>query len=204
MSLVLKNILKVDESLQNLVREWRNSDEIRRYMCNENIISEKQHSEWIKSLKNSDRKEVYIVFYDESPIGVVSIDDIDFNNKKCEWGFYIYETSLRGRGIGQRFLVSVIDYVFNELGMEKLNGNVLEVNPNVIEMHKKLGFQMEGIRRKNILKNGKRIDVYNLGMLKEEWLSRRLEINIQNEDLAILNYFELSLFSNFRIKLVGF
>jgi len=36
-------------------------------------------------------------------------------------------------------------------------------------LHKKFGFVEEGIRRKNVIKNNERIDVYLLGILKEEW-----------------------------------
>lgn len=185
MGLIFKNILKVDRDTQNLVRKWRNSDNVRKYMCNEKMISEEAHLNWLKSLESTNKKEVYVVLYNELPIGVISVDDIDFEHKKCEWGFYIYDISLRGKGIGKQLKISMADYIFNKLGMEKLNSIVLEINPNVIEMHKKLGFQIEGIRRKNIIKGGKRIDVYELGILKEEWLANRENIEITNEGLAV-------------------
>ena len=185
MGLIFRNILKVDIDTQGLVREWRNSDNIRKYMYNENIISEESHSNWIKTLRNTNKKEVYVILYNDLPIGIISVDDIDFDNKRCEWAFYIYDTSLRGKGIGKRLEVSMIDYIFNELGMEKLNCAVLETNPNVIEMHKKFGFQVEGIRRGDIIKDGKRVDIYELGMQKERWLANRVKINIPDEDLAV-------------------
>lgn len=40
-------------------------------------------------------------------------------------------------------------------------------------MHQKFGFELEGVRRKNILKDGNRIDVILLGITKEEWKSKR-------------------------------
>jgi UDP-4-amino-4,6-dideoxy-N-acetyl-beta-L-altrosamine N-acetyltransferase len=40
-------------------------------------------------------------------------------------------------------------------------------------MHQKFGFELEGVRRKNIIKDGSRIDVVLLGITKEEWKSKR-------------------------------
>lgn len=57
--------------------------------------------------------------------------------------------------------------------IEKLNCEVLETNPAVIKMHQKFGFELEGVRRKNILKDGSRIDVVLLGITKEEWKDKR-------------------------------
>jgi RimJ/RimL family protein N-acetyltransferase len=58
---------------------------------------------------------------------------------------------------------------FEEMGITKLNCEVLETNPSVIKLHKKFGFVEEGIRRKNIIKNNARVDVHLLGLLKDEW-----------------------------------
>lgn len=52
--------------------------------------------------------------------------------------------------------------------LESLRGN-----PAVINMHLKFGFQQEGLRRQNILKDGQRIDVVLLGITKAEWQSKR-------------------------------
>jgi UDP-4-amino-4,6-dideoxy-N-acetyl-beta-L-altrosamine N-acetyltransferase len=50
---------------------------------------------------------------------------------------------------------------------------VLEINPAVIKLHQKFGFSIEGMRRENILRNGKRIGVALLGITKSEWQARR-------------------------------
>jgi hypothetical protein len=40
-------------------------------------------------------------------------------------------------------------------------------------MHQKFGFEIEGVRRQNVVKDGVRVDVVLLGITKEEWLNRR-------------------------------
>jgi len=43
----------------------------------------------------------------------------------------------------------------------------------VVKMHQKFGFAIEGVRRKNILKEGARVDVVLLGITRDEWLAQR-------------------------------
>ena len=63
----------------------------------------------------------------------------------------------------------MIKFVFNELGLEKLNCEVIESNKAVIKLHKKFGFIEEGLRRKNIVKDKKRTGVVFLGLAKSDW-----------------------------------
>ena len=39
-------------------------------------------------------------------------------------------------------------------------------------MHERYGFILEGVLRKNILHDNERLDVYCLGITKEEWKNR--------------------------------
>ena len=88
-------------------------------------------------------------------------------HKKCDWAFYL-DIEERG-GVGSALELFMIDYVFGALGIEKLNCEVLESNQLVVEMHKKFGFCEEGFRRQNIKKNGSRIGVHLLGLVKSDW-----------------------------------
>jgi len=79
-------------------------------------------------------------------------------------------------GLGSALEYSFIDFIFNTLGMEKLNCEVIEGNDAVVKLHKKFLFQEEGFRRSSILKNGVRMGIHFLGLTKEDWLAGRGEI----------------------------
>ncbi|MEG0283294.1 MAG: UDP-4-amino-4,6-dideoxy-N-acetyl-beta-L-altrosamine N-acetyltransferase [Erysipelotrichales bacterium] len=181
--LTLRNILDVDFATQMLVRDWRNSENIRKYMTSERIISEETHKKWIKSLENNNKTMFFIVFYEEKPIGIVTIYNIDYDNLKCEWGFYIFDTSLRGLGIGKRLEVSTLNFIFNEIGIKKLSCSVLETNPSVISMHKKMGFEQEGLFKEEVQRDDKRVDVIHLGMTSKTWEKIKND-RMQDIDLA--------------------
>ena len=167
--MIFKNILDVDKKLQNMVLNWRNHIDIRKNMYTDTIITLEEHTTWLKSLETTNRTYVYIAYKDNLPIGLVSINNINYTHQHADWAFYLNPNFLSTKGLGTLMEFHFLNYVFNNFEIEKLNCEVLEINPSVIKLHKKFGFTEEGIRRKNIIKEGKRINVYLLGILKEEW-----------------------------------
>jgi len=71
---------------------------------------------------------------------------------------------------------AIINYVFDSMGLDKLNCEVLEGNDAVVKMHTKFLFREEGFRRSNIIKNGVRIGVHFLGLTREDWVAGRVSI----------------------------
>jgi len=81
--------------------------------------------------------------------------------------------------------------VFDELGLEKLNCEVIETNDAVVKLHKKFSFTEEGFRRDNIIKNQKRIGVYFLGLTKLDWLKDREAIKVRYK--KVMEKFDLEI-----------
>lgn len=61
------------------------------------------------------------------------------------------------------------NYTFDELGLEKLNGEVMDINEGVRKLHIKQGAREVGVLERHILKNGVWHDVYMFEMTKERW-----------------------------------
>jgi UDP-4-amino-4,6-dideoxy-N-acetyl-beta-L-altrosamine N-acetyltransferase len=163
------DLTTTDIGLQFIVREWRNHPEIRKNMYTDEIITEEDHEVWLNNLKSTKKTKVYIAYKDSLPIGIVSISNINSAHLMADWAFYLNPQYLNTKGLGTLMEYHFLNYIFDNLNIIKLNCEVLETNPSVITLHKKFGFTEEGIRRKNIIKNNNRVDVYLLGILKEEW-----------------------------------
>ena len=78
----------------------------------------------------------------------------------------------------------MLDHAFGAAALEKLNCEVLEINPAVIKMHQKFGFVIEGVRRENIIRDGKRVSVVLLGITKSEWHTQRPKVLAAVERIA--------------------
>ncbi|MDD3467391.1 MAG: UDP-4-amino-4,6-dideoxy-N-acetyl-beta-L-altrosamine N-acetyltransferase [Campylobacterales bacterium] len=176
MRLKFKNILQCSAEIKVSVRDWRNLEDVRKYMYTDRLISQDEHAKWLDGLSSSAKNEFFVVFFDEKPIGAVSINNINFDFKSAEWAFYIFDDAAKQKGLGSAIEMLLLDEVFINRDFEKLNCEVIAFNEAVVKLHQKFGFQVEGVRRKNIVKNNERMDVVLLGILKEEWLEKRAGI----------------------------
>ncbi|MDH0748715.1 UDP-4-amino-4,6-dideoxy-N-acetyl-beta-L-altrosamine N-acetyltransferase [Pseudomonas sp. GD03842] len=159
-------------SIQSAVRTLRNQEAVRRFMYTAHEISPTEHQQWLESLKDNPRQAVFVAIHEGVLAGVVSLNAINTTHKTADWAFYL-DAQLRGKGLGSLVEFWLLDHAFNDVGLEKLNCEVLEMNTAVIKMHQKFGFQLEGVRRNNIIKEGHRVNVVLLGITKAEWLAHR-------------------------------
>lgn len=154
------------------IYEWRNQDRIHRNMYTDHLISREEHHQWFKKTLKDDSKIYLISQHKQCPIGLIYFMGIDSKNLKCEWGFYLGdEKSPRGSGSVMEFMA--LDYAFDELKNRKLCCEVFIFNQPVIKMHKRFGFEEEGILKKHIFKNNEYQDIVLLALFQEQWKQRR-------------------------------
>jgi UDP-4-amino-4,6-dideoxy-N-acetyl-beta-L-altrosamine N-acetyltransferase len=152
-----------------MVRNWRNSPDVSKYMYTDTIISKENQKSWFNKIIKDESCKYWIISYDNKSIGLVSVTGIDKALQSCYWAFYLGDSSIRGAGIGSKVEYNVIEYVFNELSLNKLRCEVFVTNDNVIKMHEKFGFRREAFYREHCVKKDKKIDVVGLALLKSDW-----------------------------------
>ncbi len=106
---------------------------------------------------------------DDSVIGDVALQDIDWKNRSCSIGLGIAKKKLRGKGYGTEAVKIMIDYGFNNLGLERITANTLEQNKAAQGSLEKSGFVLEGRARKAVYFAGQKWDKLNYSILREEF-----------------------------------
>lgn len=188
--MTLRPIGQCTAEQQEALRGLRNHPAIRGAMYSDHIISREEHASWMVGLAGDPRRRVFVVLtQDGETMGLVSVTAIDPIHKRADWAFYLAPEA-RG-GLGAALEYHLLEYVFGELGLEKLNCEVLETNPAVVRMHGKFLFQEEGFRRSNVSKDGVRIGVHFLGLTREDWMAGRAAV--RERILAVLDRFEIVL-----------
>lgn len=71
-----------------------------------------------------------------------------------------------GKGVGKLLINTAIDYAFNWLAATRLELEVYSDNERGLHLYKKLGFEVEGVRRKAAFREGKYCDVVMMSMLR--------------------------------------
>lgn len=168
----LRPIIEADLAL---VLIWRNAPKVRRNMYAHHEISASEHRAWFKKMKSNPESLWYI--YEDSvnkPQGVVYFNPYKPRSGNSFWGFYTGTDA--SPGTGSRMAFESLDKAFNELGLRKLNGEVLTTNKKSITLHRRNGFVEEGLFRAFHFDGEKYIDVVRLGIFANEWLARREEV----------------------------
>jgi len=160
---------EIESGDKNILREWRNMPEVSKYMYSDHHIAEEEHEKWFNRILNDKTTKYWKIICDNEDAGLVNLYDIDNQNSRCSWAFYIASPNVRGRGVGSFVEYSVLHYVFDVLNLNKLCCEVLGFNEPVVRMHKKYGFKEEGLLRDHRVKAGKAYDVYCLALLRSEW-----------------------------------
>lgn len=135
------NIRKMVESDLEMVLQWRNHPDIRKYMYTNHIINITEHQEWFRKISDNKDTHLLIFEFNQLPLGFIQIDTNISNKKDATWGFYIAPNS--PRGTGSKLGKAALDYAFNFIKIKKLCGSVIDFNKQSIKFHKKIGFMLE-------------------------------------------------------------
>jgi len=155
-----------------MVLQWRNSTRINSYMYTDHQITWEEHYQWFESIKKDSQKKVYVFFYKSLPLGLVNFSNIDTENARCYWGFYIGEKSApKGSGIIMGILA--LDIIYSEVKMHKVCSEVIHTNSGSLRFHRKLGFVQEGRFVDHFWKDNQYLDVIPMALFAEKWTEVR-------------------------------
>jgi len=107
------------------------------------------------------------VLHDGTLVGMVSLVDLDFRNRRAELGrVLIGVAERRGKGLGGEMVELAIEYAFDHLNLHKVVCEVLATNPRAADLYRRLGFVDEGVLRQHVYKGGDYRDVQLLALFR--------------------------------------
>lgn len=159
-----------DADLEQML-EWRNAPNVRKNSYSQHEITLADHLTWWNDIKGS-QSDMFFVFEDQNtPLGIVSLNDIDEKNKSAFWG--IYASPLAPKGTGTRMKTLLLDCAFSVLKLNKLSGEILEKNSLGVGLSTKLGFTQEGFFRDHRFIGDQFVNVFRFAMLAADWETHR-------------------------------
>ena len=106
---------------------------------------------------------------EEDPIGVVSLMNISEANASAELSVIVGDPEDRHRGYGAEAMSMLLDYAFEELGLNRVGLSVFAFNEEAISTYEKLGFREEGRLRGALKRDGAFHDAILMSILESEW-----------------------------------
>lgn len=144
MSLVFKQygieLRRVKQDDIELIRYWRNHNDIRRYMGYQKKISQKQQELWFESINNK-FNYYFLIYYLDRKIGVINCKDVDLNDRYGEGGIFIWDKEALNSFAPSLATIILIDLIFNTLEITDVSFiQILKSNQRAINYNKKLGY----------------------------------------------------------------
>ncbi len=121
---------------------------------------------FIDMVKLQKPQVTFAIEFEHDFVGVIGIIlQPDVYRKGAEIGYWIGEP-FWSKGIATTALSLATKYGFEELNLERLYAGVFDFNKASKRVLEKCGYQLEGISRNAIFKNGKLIDEYRYAKLR--------------------------------------
>ncbi len=132
-----------------LLQKWYQQEEIYLHFEQRKLnINEIKHKYYPRTLDNAD-VPVYMIEYDNNPIGIIQYKLIDEENKQLyklntdnsyEIDIFIGELTYHNRGVGTISINLISSYLFKDRGAHLLVMCPLKNNTNAIKCYQKCGF----------------------------------------------------------------
>ena len=150
---------------------WFNDEENTEYMQQHYFPNSKelQLKYFKEEIEGSDKKLQLGIYHkkDKILIGTISLNNIDFQHRKCEISGFIGEKKYQTLKPFLEANKLLIKHAFEQLNMNRIYGGALnkDVSDFFVRM---LNFETEGVLIDEVYKNGKYHDVYLIGLLKAD------------------------------------
>lgn len=154
-----------EENLDFVLNLRRN---IAPYMGGLFFKNKRQNQDWFKTVCQSDKIFIFMIYLEKQIIGYGILDKIDYIHRRCYGQVQLLE-DFRGLGYGTQAFFELLKIAFEQLGMNKVCLETFPNNERAKRAYEKLGFKKEGFLRQHYFKEGEFIDSIQMGLLREEF-----------------------------------
>ena len=125
-------------------------------------------SDFKKGLKKKEKDaERFVIEVDGEAVGKINMKLFDpYNKTKAKIGYWIGK-KYRGKGIVTEVVKLIVPYWMNKYKLSRIEARARTYNKASARVLEKSGFKLEGILRKNVLKDGKLYDDFLYARIKK-------------------------------------
>jgi RimJ/RimL family protein N-acetyltransferase len=162
----------IEESDLADLRRWSNDPAIAAQLGGFHFpTSSLQMAQWLTRIQQDERNYRFAI---ETPdvglIGTANLVDINWKDGTAFHGMLLGDKDVRGKGYGVDTIMAVMRYAFEELGLFRLDGSMIEYNePSLGVYVKKCGWVVEGRQRGWYHRQGRRWDKIIVGVTRDDY-----------------------------------
>ena len=152
---------------------WHNQKDIRDlYIGHPFPVNREMEELWYKKILTSNYPTTVFgieLITSQKLIGLTFLKNINNIHRSAEFAIYIGDRVNRAKGYSKEATSKTLEFVFYNLGLNRVFLKVLKRNTIAIKLYEKVGFITEGILRECTFKNNCFEDELIMGILKNEF-----------------------------------
>lgn len=164
------------EDLAGQYFQWFNDQEVcafnsHGYFPNNSVIMH----DFLEKIHSSETNLVLaiVVKKGDMHIGNISLQNIDWISRSAEFAIIIGEKSFWGKGYSKEAADLIIEHGFSNLNLNRIYCGTAMRNVAMQKLAEHMGMKKEGVRRQGMFKRGEYVDIYEYGLLKDEYLEMK-------------------------------
>ena len=149
--------------------KWINDSNNNKFLHYDLPLEYEKTACWYKRISDSTERFDGTILYDDTPVGLIGLLNIDKKNLKAEYYICLGEKEYKGKGIALIASKMLIDYAFTVLKLNKVYLYTEEENTAAQKLFERLGFEREGLLKDDLVYNGRHVNRYVYGILERDW-----------------------------------
>jgi RimJ/RimL family protein N-acetyltransferase len=151
---------------------WMNDPEINQYLETRYFPRSKDNiADFVKSMDGNSNEILFAIcdIKSDRHIGNIKIGPINWIHRYADISLLIGEKDFWGKGVATQAIRLVTEFGFNTLNLHKIKAGCYEANGGSAKAFEKVGFQREGLLKKQWIVNGEFQDEILLGLCSEDY-----------------------------------
>jgi len=174
MNILGKNIVlrAIEKEDLPLLHRWANAPELCYLIGGWHFpTSMDDQLQWLSTFNvNSLHQRFAIDAPDLGLIGTANLVDINWKDKNAFHGMLLGDKNVRGKGYGVDTIMAIMKYAFEELGLMRLDGAMIEYNePSLAVYLQKCGWKKEGVQRNWYFRKNQYWDKIIVGVTRDDY-----------------------------------
>ena len=166
---MIVGLVRISPADKLSLREWRNDPSVSKWMYTNHQIGEEQHNSWFDAMLADASKVYWKIVADGVAVGSVFLTGVSSQGSSCEWGMYLADVNVRGKGVAQAACALSFRYAFNELVVDVVKCEAVAQNENAIGLYESVGYVRTGLQIDAVKRGDEMLSVVTLELTRESW-----------------------------------
>jgi RimJ/RimL family protein N-acetyltransferase len=162
----------IEEKDLELLHKWSNDPEIQYWLGGWHVPSSLNiMKEWFNRITHDNNNIRFAIEHKELGfIGTANLVEINWKDRNAFHGMLLGDKDIRGKGIGVDVVMSIMKYAFEDLGLKRLDGSMIEYNKGSLKLYiEKCGWKQEGVKENWYYRKSRYWNKVIVGITKEDY-----------------------------------